>query len=202
MLRKTFASLSLAGLAGCRKLLVCDHFDVGTTNNSSREHGGRLPQENVDRYRARLASLKMVGWASAIEIIELDHWHGFGLACRAALQLVLTPLVFVVQHDMAFKRSMAMEPLVRVLRQQITDTSEQQGAATETVNYICMLKTSTVNYCHRAHSRHKLDVGAPVPFRIGGTGGEDAEASVVHLIRLPQFFDCMHLARVDWYREF
>lgn len=189
LLRTCFDSLSLAGLERCRQILVCDHFDVGPTRNAGREHGGRLPQANVDRYRQRLAALREAPWASHVELLELDHWHGFGLACRRALGEVTTPLVFVVQHDMAFTRRVDLGAVARVLLR----PRAPAGGAPGPVNFVCLLKTTTVGYRERVRSRHGLEVGDPVAF--------GAAPSPVRLTRLPQFFDCMHLAASGWYRE-
>ena len=193
MLRATFASLALAGLQGCRQILVCDHFEVGATRRG-KDHGGRLPQDQIDRYRQRLDAFRSAAWAAHVEVLELEHWHGFGLACRAALERVSSPLVFVVQHDMAFRRPVELRPLVRLL--------QTAGSEREPLNFVCLLKTTTVKYRERVRSRHKLDVGAPVAFDPPDPPADEGAGppAPVPLTRLPQFFDCMHLARREWYR--
>ena len=176
------------------QLLVCDHFEIGPTKNASREHGGRLPQENIDRYRERLKALRAAPWAAHLQVLELESWHGFGLACRRALELVRTPLVFVVQHDMAFRRRVDLTPVAQALL--LSEHVLRDQEAPERVNFVSLLKTTTVGYRERVRSRHKLEVGAPVATSTGGSGAEP-----VMLTRMPQFFDCMHMARVPWYRE-
>ena len=87
LLRTTFASLRLAGLAGCRKILVADRFSVGKSR--SGEHGGLLPEGRIRNYEKRCASFRDAEWARGVEVLELESWHGFALATAAALARVV-----------------------------------------------------------------------------------------------------------------
>ena len=48
-------------------------------------------------------------------MLELESWHGFALATRRALELVRTPLVCVLQHDLAFLRKAELRPVAHAL---------------------------------------------------------------------------------------
>jgi hypothetical protein len=190
----------LAGLGPCRKLLVCDHFEVGVPGKKGW-HGGRLSQHLVSNYRRRLALLRDADWAAGVEVLELEDWHGFGLATKRALELVSTPLVCVVQHDLAFLRRVDLRPTVEELlapHATATDAREvERGgmaaeAPTEPVNYVYFMRSSQQNYRANLRARTKLEVGPPVVRR--GRSGP------LSLTRMPQFFDGTHLARAEWYR--
>ena len=77
-----------------------------------------------------------------IQVLELASNHGFGFAVRAALELVTTPLVCVIQHDRTFMRDVDIEPIVRSML-------EHQGR----VGYVLMHTRSTGNYPVSQHSR-------------------------------------------------
>lgn len=122
ILETTFGSLALAGLEDCRKILVCDHLeiDTATTNTTTKFKGfkkGQLPAEYIQRYRQRLLNIREAQWAldGKIEVLELESWHGFALATLRALELVQTPLVCVIQHDLAFLRRVELAPIADVL---------------------------------------------------------------------------------------
>lgn len=125
MLRAVYKSLAHAGLADARKILVCDHFNPGKAKKGGC-HKGMVPQDEVDRYMERIAAFKasLAGggeaggegsWARGTTVLELDHWHGFALATHAALQKTATPLVCVVQHDLAFLRRVDLVPCAELL---------------------------------------------------------------------------------------
>ena len=243
---------------------MCDHFDIGPPTRS-KAHGGRLPAEHIARYEQRLGALREAPWAAHIELLRLQSWHGFGHACRAGLEMVSTPLVFVVQHDMAFRRRVELTPLARLLLARRTlpaatrelppcdeggsvrgaprkqqsckegrEEGREEGTGVAPLHFVGLLKHATVNYRHRMRSRHNIDVGAPVLFNsvpvrpvpavepapaVGDAAAappdtaEEAAgaaepsaadgatpATTVALTRMPQFYDCAHLAVSDWYR--
>lgn len=182
LLHATFASFQLAGMSECRCILVCDYFGVGASR--SGEHGGVRPQALIDNYRARIEAFKEAEWAHHVDVLELESWHGFALGIRRALDLVVTPFVCVVQHDVAFKRVVDLCPVVKVMQQNVGR-----------VNFVSLLKTSTEKYRVGFRSRTRLEVGEPVSWSWDG-GGE-----TLQLIRLPQFLDSTHLAHVGWYTE-
>ena len=59
-------------------------------------------------------------------MVELASWHGFALATKRGIALTTTPLVCIVQHDLAFRRHVDLGPIAELL------LSPQQA-----VNYVC-----------------------------------------------------------------
>ena len=156
ILETTFGSLALAGLEGCRKILVCDHLeiDVAASTTTTKFRGfkkGCLPPEYIQRYRQRLENLREAQWAhdKKIEVLELESWHGFALATLRALELVQTPLVCVIQHDLAFLRRVDFAPIADVLLR------EQPGAVRKCnfVNFpVCFRLVSGGSLAHIAQN--------------------------------------------------
>lgn len=112
VLQTTFASLALAGLDKCRKLLVCDHLEVSECSpaEAAQKNGrslkkGSLSQLHIDRYNERLAALKHASWAKDITVLELKSWHGFARATQRALELVETPVCVHIEHTKHAKRN-------------------------------------------------------------------------------------------------
>jgi hypothetical protein len=72
MLRITLASLAFAGLASCRRILLCDFFETDETpSDTGRKigiHNGRLPAKRVAAYRERIALFREAGWAAGTEV--------------------------------------------------------------------------------------------------------------------------------------
>lgn len=123
--------------------------------------------------------------AQGLEVIELDHWHGFARATQRALELVETPLVCIHQHDLAFLGHVDMQLVAEL---QLRDTWPAGP-----VNFVNFPRFLQRNYREQFRGRSGgLDVGPPVAF--------ECSAGRVLLSRLPQFNDGTHLARVDWYR--
>ena len=50
------------------------------------------------------------------EVLVLDEWHGFSFAVKAALDLVSTPYVLVVQHDHVFVRAWPLASILACMR--------------------------------------------------------------------------------------
>lgn len=184
MLHTTFQSLSLAGLSYCRKLLIVDHFDVGEPR--LRKQSGRLPQANIDNYNERIKNFRSATWAEGTEVVELSEWHGFALAVKSALSLVTTPLVCIVQHDLAFRREIDTKPIVDVL------LNEDHH-----VNYVYFKRDSQRKYDIRSNMQFGLDLGEPVQFETS----EESSSTSVPLLRLPRYFDGTHIASVKWYHS-
>ena len=204
ILETTFGSLSLAGLEGCRKILVCDHLNVDTQTVHGPSHApsdssnsgtqkfrgfkkGFLPPEYIARYERRLAALREADWVRDmnIELLELDSWHGFSLGTLRALELTATPLVCIIQHDLAFLRRVNMAPVADVLLR-------AQAGAVRRANFVNFPRILQQNYRGHVLRKNGIDVGPPVAF--------STPCGSVDMTRLPQFLDGTHLARVDWYR--
>ena len=194
MLEAAFASLALAGLHVCRQVLICDHKDDGDDAKTSAAGDeaislkkASLPKQFMMRYRERMAKLRGAPWAANVEIVELDSWHGFALATCRALELVRTPLVMVIQHDLAFLRQIDLRPVSEMLLRSPRATADRRA------NYVTFPRATQHGYRREMLLRTGLRVGAPVTFH-GQTGD-------VPLTRFPQFLDGTHLARVDWYKQ-
>jgi len=188
LVHTTIASLELAGLSRCRQILVCDHFEEGLARGD--DHSGRLPLGHINRYRSRLEAFRQAPWAADIEMLELTTWHGFAHATRRALELVETPLVCVVQHDVAFRRVVQLRDVAELLLSHI----DRPRALGDQINFVCLPRSSNINYREKLRSRSGVEVGAPVSWA-SPTGRP------VELTRLPQFFDGLQLASVSWYRD-
>jgi hypothetical protein len=101
---------------------------------------------------------------------------------------VTTPLVCVVQHDLAFIHAVELGPLVELMVQQIS------SPRSPTINTVCFPKERMRSYRQTTRSFKQLEIGDPVQWACP-SGGD------VHLSRVPQFFDGTHLAGADWYRS-
>ena len=190
MLEIVFASLRLAGLHACRKLLICDNKNEdaeGAADETITLKRATLPKPFMLRYRERMARLKRAEWAADVEVVELPNWHGFALGTRHALSLVTTPLVVVIQHDLAFLRRIDLRPVAEQLLR------APRAPSSERVNYVVFPRATQHGYRRELLLRTGLRVGAPVDF--------DGAAGTVPLTRFPQFLDGTHLARCDWYRH-
>lgn len=188
VLKIVFRSLQLVELHNCRRILLCDHFQKCAGRQSGADSGGGqdYPKGGASnlkggvvaatqwlRYQQRLQRLRLASWTKGVEIIELDEWHGFSLATQKGLSLVSTPLVCIIQHDLAFVRDAALKPITEILM-------------FRRANFITFSRPSQRHYREELRLRTGLQVGGPV--RFGST----------ELTRLPQFLDGTHIARVDW----
>jgi hypothetical protein len=159
------------------------------------EHRGLLPAEQVERYRQRIKAFRQSDVGAGVEVLELAHWHGFGLATQRALQLVKTPLVCVVQHDLAFTRPVRLDNLGRVILSQCS-AAGSGGGGKAAVNFVALPKPSSAHYRERLRARSKLEVGDAVLWPVPGEGASQP----LTLTRVPQFFDGTHVASAEWYR--
>jgi hypothetical protein len=194
VLQLVFESLKLAGLADCRRILVCDHLnaDVGEVDRGDRTHAksrkkqglklGHVPAAHLARYRERLRNIRSADWARGVEVLELEEWHGFSRATERALAEVTTPLVILIQHDLAFLRPVNMEPVVAALLQRRFDGDH--------VHCVTFPRFKQRDYEKDLRLRTGLRVGSP---RLMHTAG-----GVVALTRLPQFLDGNPSASLIW----
>ena len=203
LVRATVLSLELAGLAQCRTILVCDHFEAASAGSKCSEHGGVLSADRVRSYRARLDALRHAEFTSSrhmnMEFLELQSWHGFALATFAALKLVNTPLVCVVQHDLCFLRPVNLLPVAQLLF-----SSQQRREQHLPVNCVALPKRGAGRYRETLRSRTGLEVGTPLAWEAlsqpSMTAFDAQDTRALRLTRLPQFLDGTHLASVQWYR--
>lgn len=197
LIRATFASFSCANFESCPKILVADCFDEGEMIKGAY-HKGTLPIDHIDRYNMRLQNFSEAHWAKDVQLLKLESWHGFAKSTERALELVKTPLVCIVQHDLSFNRPINIQPIAELLLN--GKEREEMGLSPnireEKINFIALPKASTIKYRTKLRSKTGLEVGEPVLFE--NVSNSDANAS---LIRLPQFLDGTHIARVDWYKD-
>ena len=215
------------GLQDCRVVFVCDGWQVTASaadHRGIRRHcpGKRIiAPDHAKLYVERILALQAailcnyqrsslesssddeaLEWvAPHWEILRLPHWHCYGGALRAGLELVSTPLVLVIQHDFAFVSHVDLRPVAEVIlahhcSAEATSTNgmpsnvawhKTQGEACPRLNYCGLLKKAQLHYAMSVRSRSALDIGAPVSIRVPGH-------SDLVLDRLPQLYDSTHLA--------
>jgi hypothetical protein len=101
MIEDTVRAFSLVdGLQSCSKIIVCD----GATVTQSKPHykKGKITADDASRYHGFIAALKGLGETGALPntyVLPLPKRAGFAQAVKAALTLVKTKFVMVVQHD-------------------------------------------------------------------------------------------------------
>lgn len=184
-------------LALSRLIIVCDGAKTaeGDKNKWRSAKVDETARANYEEYKARLRAASEAGAAVSwmpprTEVLELASNHGFGFAVRAALELVTTPLVCVIQHDRTFMRDVDIEPIVRSML-------EHQGR----VGYVLMHTRSTGNYPVSQHSR----------LRSKGVKAEDCDiakwavplpAEGRRLLPCLTWYDSTHLCLVSYYKDF
>jgi hypothetical protein len=229
LLETVLASLvrHAAGVSACRLILVCDGAKVGEKKQVFRSgHVHEASWAAYVEYKQRLharARTDGFGFRRA-EVLELGTHHGFGFAVCAALRLVQTRLVCVVQHDRALLRAVGLSALCDGLL-----------GLSERVGYVLLPTRATSGYPERMRTKLRA-LGRPAgecnieahAIALPGRGSEAhatalpghcSEAHTPHAIappatgvRLPAagvrllpcltFYDSTHVARTDWYREF
>lgn len=200
-------------LATCRTIVVCDGCNV---HPRCKYRSGMVDQAALERYqeykrqlRTELAGRAAGGGVPAtaapppesaaaagtepvpggrFELLELSSRHGFGYAVRAALALVKTPLVCVLQHDRTCLRRVGVGEIARAVL-------ESEGR----VGYVLLPTRATRNYHLQMSSRMGL---RGVKLR----GGLEENARPLRTPRrrlLPclQWYDSTHVASVAFYRE-
>eukprot|EP00892_Ulva_mutabilis_P004240 jgi/Ulvmu1/2188/UM013_0034.1 len=193
----TMQSFSYApGLAACKKLLVCDHYKVHEGSSKSFR-SGVITAAQEPRYKEykrllaeRIQAAEPGSPFSNMTMLELPSHHGFGFAVKAALKHVSTPLVMVIQHDRNLNRPVDIGGLVAVLRTR-TD-----------VNMISLLTKTTMHHATRVQSRcTQSQHGCPVTLAEWTALAQPHHIGSVRLIRMLQWLDSTHIAKVGFYRS-
>ena len=105
LLRAVYKSFEAVGLGYCPKIVVCDHFDACEKAKKGGGHKGKLPAARIAAYKERISKFRQAEFSNGTHVLELDkRWHGFAMATKRALDAVTTPLVCIIQHDLAFLR--------------------------------------------------------------------------------------------------
>lgn len=131
-------------LCPCRLIIVADGNKVGSRLNY---RAGRINTEAHKSYAKYKENLRALIAASTlpferVELLELSTHHGFGFAVRAALEIVTTPLVCVVQHDRILLRDLDLGEIARFVL-----SSESR------VGYVLLPTRATMDYPHRQRVR-------------------------------------------------
>ena len=208
LIEEVFESAAvLAGLGGCRKIIVADGVKV-------REHdkfrsGICTPDAmaNYGHYLSRLDALTKTEGSPlcGAELLALDERHGFAHALRRGLMRVATPFVLVAQHDRSFVRPVEVSHVLDVMERVNTNT---QCPSSGRVNYVGFPTTTTLSHETYVASKYGLAV-EPVTFPVRdakvtgsnpvGSSEYDTRPSTLRLLPLVQFYDSMHVASTRWY---
>ena len=161
----------------CRKIVVFDGYDVHSVKNEKR---GRISSDMSDNYQEYISRVRLlIESHPAFEntsCLVLEERHGFGFAVKAALSMVTTPYVLILQHDFIFCQRVNLPALVRVLHNH------------PIVQYIGLLSAATERYAlARSHG--------PQTHMVLPTEYFDGEP----FVKLMFWYDKAHLARVAYY---
>lgn len=190
LIDEVLASRRLAlGTSSCDIIIVCDGYrrrngdGIEFTQPNYRQ--GIADAESAMKYDAykdvlRSRAVAAHGDAPSVQVLELDSRHGFGFAVRAALPLVKTPYILVMQHDRVVMREV---DIPRVL-------AAMEGDPTR-LKYVGLPTSTTI--VHREHVLSKYGLRIE-PFTIDAGG--------LQVLPLVQWYDSMHLAQADYYRNF
>ena len=145
------------GLASCRTIIVCDGYKISSSCNFRGGKVDDVRRDNYEGYKRALRSRidgKACGWEN-VELLELEQHHGFGYAVRAALPLVHTDYVCIVQHDRTFMRRVDIASVLRAM-----------DARRHLVGYVLLPTSSTGTGKHYAHTQRS---------RLGQMGYKDCD---------------------------
>lgn len=181
-------------LLGCRNIIVCDGYRTAPT---SKFRCGVVTDERAEAYEAYLQALEQLVQSSTLphwqhaEVLRLKDRHGFGFAVRAALELVCTPYVCIMQHDRTFMRPFALVGgLLRAMGQD--ERLKMVGLPTTTNDpsrYIRMAETKL----GRIHVPHP---------RLESVTLSSAVCPQLRFIPLIMWHDSTHFAQTEYYRHF
>ena len=184
-------------LLPCRMIITCDGCSDVREGQKLKYRSGIVDaaaraayNEYVDTLRESAAGGGRHGFA--FELLELRRRHGFGGAVRAALSLITTPLVLVVQHDRTLLRPAAY------LEELAWHVLGSDGA----VGYALLPTSKHVDYV----DRERMLLG------MRGVHGADADlgalsrplgscGSSVRLLPCLAWHDSTHVASVPFYKE-
>ncbi|CAE7200888.1 unnamed protein product [Symbiodinium sp. CCMP2592] len=181
-------------LLQCRHIVVCDGYRLA---NDSKFRSGIVTQERAKAYEQYVASLEIFTktrptplWES-VEVLRLVERQGFGFAVRAALELVRTPFVFVMQHDRTFLRG--FPHVLSLLKGMLQNPCLKMVGLPTTTN-------DPTRYVIQAVSRlGQMKVVHP-PFE--SLVVTSSECPSLRFIPMIMWHDSTHFALTSYYREF
>jgi hypothetical protein len=77
-------------------------------------------------------------------VLQLPEHHGFTYAVKAALELVKTEYVMVIQHDREFERSFSLKEVIKALK------------SDEAIKMVSLMSTSTLDHAKRLMDRSTI----------------------------------------------
>lgn len=145
MLLECISSLNLhGGLAGCRKVIVCDGFKV---RQRSQRKLGVVTDEEAMSYKAYVRRLaqhcRIREDFRRTRLVRLARRQGSAYAIREAIEAhVCTPFVMIVPHDCILARTVPLEEVVRAMH-----------AHPDVIHYLKLLGRSTANYAEEVFGK-------------------------------------------------
>lgn len=195
LISETLQSLDQAPeLLECRNIVVCDGH---RTADAPKYRSGVVTDEGARAYEEYVASLEGLAQQALqpywrhVRIVRLQGRHGFGYAVRAALQLVETPFVCVLQHDRSFTRQFSrVRDLLAAMQ---SDQRLKMVGLPTTSNDPSKYEKFAVTKLQRMQVQHppfeSLVVAPP-------------ECPGLRLIPLLMWHDSTHFASTTYYRDF
>lgn len=173
------------GVHECRLIIVCDGYRCesgeGVAFTQPKYRVGIVDPAsaaNYEEYKARLRAKALA--SSTLEVLELESRHGFGFAVKAALEVIRTPYVFVMQHDRPI--------LGRVNLPRLVAAMERDPAR---LKYIGLPSSSTLPHQYQVLSKYSLHL-QPI----------FADPDGLQLVPLIQWYDSAHVCQTEYYRNF
>ena len=171
-------------LHGCRAIIVCDGIGVVLSTDDDKPNWkcSKVNPKHVAAYEEYTSNVESL--ASCLhrpcEVVVLHNRHGCGLAVEAALDLVQTPFVMVVQHDQLFLRNFDAGGVLAAMR-----------AHPATLRYVGIQSRTTLRYKERVAHRFGIALDE---FRV------DPHLSSP-LLPLLMYYDKPHIVWTEHLRE-
>ena len=181
-------------LLQCRHILVCDGYKCGS---NSKFRSGLVTAERAHAYQQYMEALDRLAHEKAspawerVEVVRLTERQGFGFAVKAALELVDTRFVCIMQHDRTFMRP--FPGVLSLLQAMIQDPRLKMVGLPTTTNdpprYIsqAITKLGAMKVVHPPFETLALTSSACPDFRF---------------IPMIMWHDSTHFASTQYYREF
>lgn len=195
LIGETLQSLGeIAELLECRNILVCDGYRAGDVSKYRSgvvtDEGARAYEEYVETLERLAQEAPQPHWRH-VQILRLQDRHGFGYAVRAALKLVETPFVCVLQHDRSFMRPFASVRSLLAAMQ--NDQRLKMVGLPTTSNDPSRYEKFAVTKLQRLQVKH-------LPFE--SLIVAPLECPGLRLIPLIMWHDSTHFASTAYYRSF
>ncbi|CAK8997716.1 unnamed protein product [Durusdinium trenchii] len=192
----------------CRHIIVCDGYRSGS---DSKFRSGVVTPERAYAYEQYMDALELLAhkgqetsvghaenqtpsvWKN-VEIVRLAERQGFGFAVKAALELVTTPFVCVMQHDRTFMRPFR-DALV-LLKAMMQESRLKMVGLPTTTNDPTKYMTQAVT------KLGEIKVYLPCSFDELVISVPDVGAEHLRFIPMIMWHDSTHFASSEYYRSF